>query len=493
MSTGRSICGANWNVGLALLVAAAGGLSESIWGTTVLSAFIYLTTDGSNFIVGWAEGVQGIAALVSALPVGWLGDKLPRSRITAAGGALQLAATATCALYVRHTGPLWVLLLSLLLWGVVNTCSYGPLQALYADSVPTGQRSRYYTYLYLAWLLPGAVGPGVGLLMFHFLGNSWTVDDLRPIFYFGLALEVPIAFLLFLFDDKQALGAESDHVSSSDGPGTEPLLGESPRGGEDESPPGNDGSAAAEDVASVSRHLERSRQRMASIPYLLFLADMIGSLGSGMTVKFFPLFFKNDVKMSPKAVQAVYVAVPIAIAGASLLATWVSNHAGRIQAILLAKVFGTGCLFLLVALKHTRSLPLMVGLFLVRASLQNATYPLSESILMDYVPKASRARWKSLESVVQFGWCGSAVLGGWIGDRYGYSSTFLVTAILQSVGILFYGALLGLVPSKEGHLRDSGALAEAAAEAEALPVRSPRLSFSQEPAPHLAASPPSAL
>lgn len=87
-------------------------------------------------------GVQGIAALVSALPVGWLGDKLPRSRITAAGGALQLAATATCALYVRHTGPLWVLLLSLLLWGVVNTCSYGPLQALYADSVPTGQRSR---------------------------------------------------------------------------------------------------------------------------------------------------------------------------------------------------------------------------------------------------------------------------------------------------------------------------------------------------------------
>ena len=48
---------------------------------------------------------------------------------------------------------------------------------------------------------------------------------------------------------------------------------------------------------------------------------------------------------------------------------------------------------------------------------QNATYPLSESILMDFVAKEFRARWKSLESVVQFGWCGSAVVGGWLGDR----------------------------------------------------------------------------
>ena len=37
---------------------------------------------------------------------------------------------------------------------------------------------------------------------------------------------------------------------------------------------------------------------------------------------------------------------------------------------------------------------------------------------MDYVPKETRARWKSLESIAQFGWCGSAALGGILADQY---------------------------------------------------------------------------
>eukprot|EP00959_Pyramimonas_sp_CCMP1952_P447038 9359856-Pyramimonas_sp.AAC.2 len=47
---------------------------------------------------------------------------------------------------------------------------------------------------------------------------------------------------------------------------------------------------------------------------------------------------------------------------------------------------------------------------------------------MDVLPKGQRARWKSLDSVSQFGWCGSAFLGGWWSDRHGYMHTFLLTA-----------------------------------------------------------------
>lgn len=39
--------------------------------------------------------------------------------------------------------------------------------------------------------------------------------------------------------------------------------------------------------------------------------------------------------------------------------------------------------------------------------------------------------------------------------RHGYSSTFLVTAILQAAGCLCYFALLGMVPAKEGHAVDA--------------------------------------
>merc|ERR1712070_209859 len=46
------------------------------------------------------------------------------------------------------------------------------------------------------------------------------------------------------------------------------------------------------------------------IPYILFLSDVITALGSGMTVKFFPLYFKNDIRMSPAEVQYIYTCAP---------------------------------------------------------------------------------------------------------------------------------------------------------------------------------------
>ena len=80
----------------------------------------------------------------------------------------------------------------------------------------------------------------------------------------------------------------------------------------------------------------------------------------------------------------------------------------------------------------------------------NCSYPLVESILMDFVPKEERARWKSLESVAAFGWCGSAALGGWLADKYDYTYTFLITALLQTSGYLVFSSLIPLVPRQEG-------------------------------------------
>jgi MFS family permease len=83
----------------------------------------------------------------------------------------------------------------------------------------------------------------------------------------------------------------------------------------------------------------------------------------------------------------------------------------------------------------------------------NACYPLQESILMDFVPKEVRARWKSLDAVSAFGWCGSAAFGGWLADKYDYTYTFFLTAILQTLGLLVWAMLLPLVPRNEDETR----------------------------------------
>ena len=69
-----------------------------------------------------------------------------------------------------------------------------------------------------------------------------------------------------------------------------------------------------------------------------------------------------------------------------------------------------------------------------------------------------RARWKSLDSISTASWCGSAVLGGWIADRYDYTLTFLVTAALQFVaGVMLFAPLLFIAPrfESEGEVDDS--------------------------------------
>lgn len=47
------------------------------------------------------------------------------------------------------------------------------------------------------------------------------------------------------------------------------------------------------------------------------------------------------------------------------------------------------------------------------------------------------------------GWSGSALLGGVLLDKYGFASTFCITALLQGIATCFLVPLLVLVPRKE--------------------------------------------
>mgnify|MGYP006154810835 CR=1 FL=1 len=67
---------------------------------------------------------------------------------------------------------------------------------------------------------------------------------------------------------------------------------------------------------------------------------------------------------------------------------------------------------------------------------------------MDFVPSSTRARWKALESISMFGWCGSAGLGGFLADQpgVGYVGTFKYTAALQALGTITQFSLVLVVP-----------------------------------------------
>jgi MFS family permease len=456
--SGQKSLKVNHNVLLNLVLALSYGISNSLWNGTAYAAYLKQLGNGRNGPVGDIEAVNGLASLVTALPVGYLADKIGRSKVIAAGGIL-LFVTAILQIGVlewvgtsndghendHETTALLIMGVIMALWGVGDGIVNGPASALYADSTPEGKRSVYYNYLFVAYISASAVGPLVSIVLFQTLGDVWDLYHLRIIIYVGLGMEIFNSLLMLFFDDKKALEETTSTPQHGGGDAIEPETAEPD-------------AEAITNVPSSTTSPSQNQSRYSLlgqkwIPYIVFLQGLIFAIGSGMTVKFFPLFFKDEVGMTPSQVQVVYCVVPVVMVITSTLGSKLAASGfGRVQTTLLFSCLGVSLLYCMVFFKsYLDAHPFaLVPIYVLRTSLMNASYPLTESILMDYVPKEERGRWKSLDSVASFGWCGSAALGGMIADKYDYTRTFLITAILQTIGTAVWALLLPLVPRNEG-------------------------------------------
>jgi len=477
----------NHNVFLNLSLSVLYGISASLWSGTAYVAYLKKMGHGSNGPVGDIEAVSGLASLLCALPIGYLADTMGRSVVIRAGGIL-LFVTAMLQIGIlewvgtdfgddddddphgsdsnKSNVALWLMGAIMVFWGLGDGVVNGPCQALYADSTPEGERSTYFTYQFACYLSASAVGPLVSIIMFQTLGDEWDMYHLRIVIYVGLGMEVFNASLMMLFDDSKALETDDDDDGDDDDVSGDENENESDANGDNNNNNNNpsdqsaaaDGQAAEDESSSLSSSpppslLTPMQKRQKWIPYIVFISGLISSLGSGMTVKFFPLFFKDEVGMTPSQVQLIYVLVPLVMVVLGALCTKIAGTGlGRVQTTALYNVGGISLLLCMVCFKSFLDAHpfYLVPIYVFRTGLMNATYPLTESILMDFVPKGQRARWKSLDSVASFGWCGSAAFGGWLADKYDYTHTFLVTAIFQIVALGVWCCLLPLVPRVEG-------------------------------------------
>lgn len=452
----------NRNVRLSLALCVTQGVADSIWGAVVLSGFLYALgtamgkTDKDNTLVGAAEAVQGITQLVFALPIGLVADLYGKARVVAYGGGLMLVAIAvslwavTDAKNSEDSIPAdairayrWFLV-ALGLWGIVGGVVNGPSQALFADSIEKGKRSKLFTWLYSCYLLSSMVGPMVSIVLFLKLSGreaeSWSMAEIYPVFVVGLCLEILPALLMFFFSDKHVVEEQDDEQQSEPSHQSDlevPLLSEN--------------EMAVRNVTSSPPSLGK-----AAIPYFLFISSLVVSLGSGASVKYFPLFFK-ELGFGSAAVQGIFVMVPMSIASFSFLAQRVGTRLGRIETTVLFDIAGTSLLFFMTWLSRDEdhlnmaNKYLIVVVYVLRTGIMNSSYPLLQSILMDTVPSNRRARWKSLESIAAFGWTGSALVGGILADDHSYRFTFAITAALQLFGAFL---LVPIQPFVESEVSD---------------------------------------
>lgn len=183
----------------------------------------------------------------------------------------------------------------------------------------------------------------------------------------------------------------------------------------------------------------------------LEVVTLITSVGAGMTVKYFPLFFRVDYGLTPVQLCLLTFTYPVAIAGMVQVCQRVGKRMGRLNAVILFHISATCCLWMFC---YSRSLPLVVALYLLRGALMNARGPIVRAIIMDLVSSDLRGRWSSIQSVSQFSWSGSAFIGGYIADASGdYRTTFVVTACIYTVSGLCVLPLLWIYPDEKASVR----------------------------------------
>lgn len=249
--------------------------------------------------------------------------------------------------------------MALSFWGMYQGVWNTVLETIYADSITTGNRSELNTRKFMLLQAASIVGPLIALCLFLYEGDTWYHMTLRLVFIVGVSLCAPAAIMLFFFDDDKALGDESEAVSaapSRSGTNT-PAANTAGRRRSMESPsPSINGPedktarVLTEVLHSVQELADRPQKRRwgcisaSKIPHLMIFSDLISGLASGMTIKFFPLFFARKVWLSPVAVQGIYLVLPFFMIATSFCAQRVSKVIGRVLTSIGMAYIGSGAL-----------------------------------------------------------------------------------------------------------------------------------------------------
>mmetsp|Transcript_15111 Transcript_15111/g.32571 ORF Transcript_15111/g.32571 Transcript_15111/m.32571 type:complete len:494 (-) Transcript_15111:330-1811(-) len=405
-----------------------------------------------NSLVGMTESISGLAGLVVAIPVGWLVDKFPRNRAKLLRYSVGLAvAGSLMGVVACATDVVLILYLALVLLGVFMELSSSCSEAIFADSIPQGHRSGVFTTKSMLTTAASACGPFLCVLFLYAIGDEWKPHQMKAVIITGCLLVPLSCFFCFFFQDPpRPDDCQGEGEAVADGEASE-------------------ATSNSEESTAVSllRHKRFGPFRAHHVPIILACADFTTCIGAGMTVKFFNLFFIQDMKFSPTDICWLQTAYPLVIALFMKGSQRLAKPLGRAQASL---TFFSCSVLCLILLSQVSWLPFLLVIFLIRGGFSNSTSAVDRSIMMDFTPSTRRGLWNAVESFTMITWSGSAFLGGLLSDSHDYRFTFLITALVYGIACVIYSPLLGLVPRKEAEVGASGDALSSTAHTREVPL-----------------------
>mmetsp|Transcript_9201 Transcript_9201/g.25732 ORF Transcript_9201/g.25732 Transcript_9201/m.25732 type:complete len:458 (-) Transcript_9201:30-1403(-) len=392
----------------------------SMWQGQLLSIFLFDMVIGDTKQIGFIEGCQGMAQLVAGFAAGWAVDVLGAThrnlllKLSTLYSVVVLGFCGYCVLCLREP---WAWYLCCCLFAPAVSAQRSIVECLFADSVPTGARVKDYTMKRIWQLVGQLMGPLLQALIFTFspVEDAWTRQNLTVLMLGGIAATIAGCIAQLAMDQRDTLGMQSEavQVQTQNEAQQDSPLAEAPAGTPLDSPTNGEhaGAAALERTALVVR-------------WAILVYDVVRVTFGGLAVKYYGLYFTQAFGMPPVKFMWLQAVTMLSMAAFVQLG-------GRLCR---AGCPRTQVCFAFLLLNNTGNFiigygPLVydaaIG-WVLREGALNGMFHLKQSVLMDHTPKKQRGIWNSVDSLNSSFWSGSALVGGWLVEMYGYRTNFLV-------------------------------------------------------------------
>ncbi|MHA2074466.1 MAG: MFS transporter [Candidatus Hodarchaeales archaeon] len=268
----------NWNVKIAYIQSVAAAIGMGITQT----AFAIYVTQGlgqTNFVLGNFFTTSGLASTIFVFPSGYFADKYRRDvliRISFFFGILSQIALVFATTLSDPDITLAVLFLAQALGGLGWGLSGPAAQALIADSIESGDRSRVFAKMHFANLLASALGPFIAAGLTLILGDNWGMETLTNLIFMGAVCTILSYIAVFFASDNKALVSRVEKTDVSPNEITDSQI--------------ND-----QKIADPSNFtlIGRPFSYDVVVPTVIVISGIIIGFGAGATVAFFSVLFAD--------------------------------------------------------------------------------------------------------------------------------------------------------------------------------------------------------
>lgn len=436
----------NWNVKIAYIQSVMAAIGMGI-AQTAFSVYVTQGLGQPNLVLGTLFTTSGLASTIFVFPSGYFADKYRRDiliRISFFFGILSQIALVFATSLIDPDITLAALFIAQALGGLGWGLSGPAAQALLADSIESGDRSRVFAKMHFVNLLASAIGPFLAAGLTLILGDNWGIETLTNLIFLG-AICTSLAYIaVFFASDSKALVSRIERTDLY--PNTT-----------------KDSQTNDREIVDPSNFtlFGRPFSYNVVVPTIMVISGIIIGFGAGATVAFFPVLFadpKIGYGLQPLFTYLIFGITNIVTGFAGIFAQRMIRILGRIGSMFFTQGLAIICLLGLVVnlilyqsslITIEFSIALLVVFYISRNALMNASGPVSRSIVMDIVPAKSRAKWNSLETLAWgMFWSVSASIGGFIVDNFGFLYVFFFTATLYTIATLILLSIKNRVPKE---------------------------------------------